>query len=118
MQSLSAIRPPLAKKYLNTADAFEASIRAAAQLQVCYSLLSHTAWNPARFQQAGLRFAVLLAALASEARHEWLFRCKPKLHMFLEQSRQKVNPALIWTYRDESFGAHPSMLDAWAVSTA
>ena len=95
----------IAGKYLaGDGNDWEATLRAASvQLNSCYACLSEEGWNGEQFHLRAMKFALLFLAL-HRAPGQKYFKPKPKLHLFLEQSRQKLCPALVWTYRDESFG--------------
>ena len=95
----------LAQELLDPADAKEeAMIVGADHLNRCYTCLSSNTygWEEilARSSSAFvLQFGALQAA--SDGIH---WRCKPKVHHFLELCASGGKPSLSWTYRDEDYG--------------
>ena len=80
-------------------------------LQACYAAaLSQDTFNREVFSESCRRFAALLVALEGAAPEGRLWRVKPKLHLFLELSREHAPPSLSWTYRDEDFGGSMAAL--------
>ena len=54
-------------------------------------------WDPEAFREASLHLPVFFVGMRII---HGSFHCKPKLHMFLEQPHQRLNPSLVWTYND------------------
>ena len=95
-----------AARLLSDADPVEHAVKTAAKhLHECYRLLRNDAvWAPAGLEHHSMRFCQLYVALSDAHEDPWLWRIKPKLHVFLELCREDSKPAKFWTYRDEDFG--------------
>ena len=75
-----------------------------------YVLLDADVWGKKAGQESCRKFCILYSSLSKEAVQngsEYLWRQKPKLHLFQElaeyQTFELGHPARYWTYQDESF---------------
>ena len=96
----------LAKELLSPVDAKEqAMIAAAEHLKNCYDSLSSAAiFYADTLREESKKFALQYVALRGVSTDDKLWKCKPKLHLFVELCSEGSKPATYWTYRDEDYG--------------
>ena len=83
----------------------EATMKEAAKLlNLMYTNLSHSCFDPADLKLQARRFALLYVALERASPSPLFWRVRPKLHLMLHMCETGNNPADTWTYRDEDFG--------------
>ena len=95
----------MAKKFLDDGDPIEAAAKDAAHhlLMVYQSLSSECTFRQEVMEESSTKFALQFASLR-DVSEDPLWRCMPKLHLFIEMCSQDCKPNLFWTYRDEDFG--------------
>ena len=83
----------------------KAATEAGKYLAECYSCLSHDYFDKDKFSSSARKFVILYGSLASLHPDQMVWRCKPKLHIWLHLCEESLDsPALHWVYRDEDFG--------------
>ena len=82
LQRQDTLADSRAEGYVGGSDFEDTVAPAAKQLQ--------QSWDPEAFSVAGLRLPVLCVGMRTM---RGSFHCKPKLHMFLEQPHQRLNPS-------------------------
>ena len=97
-----------AKTLLSRDEPLELAVAtAAAELHECYKALSSEMGqedSAATLRRCSQRFAEQYVALNAAASDGYAWRCKPKLHLFLELCMEGSRPSSFWNYRDEDFG--------------
>ena len=96
----------IAQELLSPAEPKEqAMIAAARHFRNCYDALSSTSIFFADIlREESKKFALQYIALRAVETNDQLWKCKPKLHLFVELCSEGSRPATFWTYRDEDFG--------------
>lgn len=83
----------------------EAAKTAAHHLHKCYEALRADCVAPYEIlRSSSTQFALQYVALGDHVGNPLLWKCKPKLHLFLELCSESSRPSLCWNYRDEDFG--------------
>ena len=100
----------IAVDVLSPANAREAAMTAAARhLKNCYDALSDLSFFYADIlREESKSFALQYVALSQTSANVKLWKCKPKLHLFVELCSEGSRPATFWTYRDEDYGGSVS----------
>ena len=94
-----------AQTLLGDQPAEEAAKVAAWHLNQCYMALGDDSlFHHDVLKKSSTLFALQYVALHDHFGNPKLWRCKPKLHLFLELCAENSKPSLFWTYRDEDFG--------------
>ena len=95
----------MAKRYLSpNVEVEQAMMEAAGQLVAAYNQLSEASYNHDVLARCSRRFCLLATALEAASDNPCLWRCKPKLHVWLHLCEAAGNPANQWLYRDEDAG--------------
>ena len=95
----------MAQQFLSPAMETErAMLEAAGELVSAYKQLSHVTYNHNALATSARRFCLLSSALESISEDVKLWRCKPKMHMWLHLCEAVGNPSNQWLYRDEDAG--------------
>ena len=94
-----------AEELLDTSDPIENAMQVAAfHLLECYRCLSNDELNWRTILPASSTSFVLQYKALADHHGDVNWRCKPKLHHFLELCSGTSKPNLSWTYRDEDYG--------------
>ena len=95
----------MAQRFLSPVlETERAMLEAAGELAAAYKQLSHVSYNHNALARSARRFCLLATALEAASDDARLWKCKPKMHMWLHLCEAAGNPANQWLYRDEDSG--------------
>ena len=93
------------RDFLGNSAEHRTATEAGKYLAECYSCQSHEYFNRDKLSSSARKFVILYGSLASLHPDQMVWRCKPKLHIWLHLCEESLDsPALHWVYRDEDFG--------------
>ena len=94
----------IAQDLLSPANPKEQSMIAATlHLKNCYDALPSGSIFLQTSSEKNQKIALQYVALRAVETDDKLWKCKPKLHIFVELCSEGSKPATFWTYRDEDF---------------
>ena len=100
-----------AEELLDRSDPIENAMQTAAyHLLECYRCLSNDELHWRTILPASSTAFVLQYKALADHHNGVDWRCKPKLHHFLELCRGTSKPNMSWTYRDEEYGGSVALL--------